>query len=185
MTTQNIPIDLKTILDKETTQSFLKSARALIQIIENVDISKEDFYPLAHTNLIDLYSAGHKLEIIDLKYSNEDSKFDELNYEFYQAQNIALFSKLGEDCIYWQVFEPIYDNENENKPVQGWLVDDFADIYRDLKTELNKIENIGTDEAIEDALWQLRFGFYHHWGIHCVNAIRALHYLWYDGKQAM
>jgi hypothetical protein len=71
----------------------------------------------------------------------------------------------------------------DKEPTQGWLVDDFADIYRDLKIELTKIEKIGTDEAVEDALWQLKWSFTNHWGQHCINALRALHYLWYDGKQ--
>jgi len=64
-------------------------------------------------------------------------------------------------------------------------VDDFADIYRDLKIELIKIEKIGTDEAVEDALWQIKWSFVHHWGQHCINALRYFHYLYYDGKQTL
>ena len=79
-----------------------------------------------------------------------------------------------------EIFDPT--DEKENEPTQGWLVDDVADIYADLKEELYKIEQIGTDEAIEDGLWQLKFGFTTHWGNHCVNAIRVLHYIYYDGK---
>ncbi|MDR2009754.1 MAG: DUF5063 domain-containing protein [Bacteroidales bacterium] len=183
MTTQQLSTDLKEILEKETTQTFLKSARQFIEIVENDKIDKEKFYNIAHTTLIDLYAAGHKLEIIDLKYSSSDSNFEDPSDNIFKAKNIELMSSLGQDCFYWEVFDPTYNKEN--KPTQGWLVDDFSDIYRDLKTELNKIDNITTDEAVEDALWQLRFGFYHHWGNHCINAIRALHYLWYDGKQAM
>ena len=100
-----------------------------------------------------------------------------------QRQNINLISSLGEDCIYWKVFDPTFEKENE--PIQGWLVDDFSDIYADLKEELFKIDEIGTNESIEDALWQLKSGFNQHWGNHCIDAMRALHYLWYDGKVAI
>lgn len=180
MTEPMLSKDLKEILEKETTQAFLKAARQFTEVVEDEKIDKEDFYKLAHIALVDLYAAGHRLEAIDLKYSNPDTNFKDLEEELFKAKNTNLISSLGQDCFYWEVFDPTYEKENE--PVQGWLVDDFADIYRDLKTELNKIYNIKSDEAIEDALWQLKFGFFHHWGNHCVDAMRALHYIQYDGK---
>jgi hypothetical protein len=110
-------------------------------------------------------------------------------------QNQALISTLGKDCFYWEVFDPTYTEQDngqpgqdwkikDKEPTQGWLVDDFSDIYRDLKIEFEKIK-IGTDEAIEDAFWQMKWSFINHWGHHCINALRYLHYLWYDGKLAM
>lgn len=67
----------------------------------------------------------------------------------------------------------------DKEPTQGWLIEDFSDIYRDLKIELNKIDTIATNEAVEDALWQLKWSFFNHWGNHCINAIRYLHYYCY------
>ena len=175
--------DLRVILEKESTQTFLKAARKFIEVVENEKIYKEKFYILAHSVLVDLYTSGHRLEVIELKYSDSNSNFENPSEELIISKNIGLISSLGQDCFYWEVFDPAYDKENE--PTQGWLVDDFTDIYKEMKTELHKIYNVKTDEAIEDALWQLRFGFNHHWGNHCIDAMRALHYLWYDGKQAM
>ena len=93
------------------------------------------------------------------------------------------------------MFNPSY-TEQEGQPglgwkisdkeaSQGWLVDDFFDIYRDLKIELSKIDTIATDEAIEDALWELKWGFFHHWGNHCINAMRYLHYWHFEGKKTL
>jgi chemotaxis signal transduction protein len=95
-------------------------------------------------------------------------------------QNANLIANLGEACFYWEVFDPTYKDENE--PTLGWLVDDLSDIYRDFKTEIHKIDHIASNEAIIDGLWSLKFGFTSHWGNHCINAIRALHYITYEGK---
>ena len=191
METDKLSNDIREFLGKTSTKTFLVVARQFIDLLETENLDKETFYRKAHVTLIDLYSSGHKLEEIDLKYSNADSDFGESNREFFKSKNVGLISKLGEDCFYWEVFDPTYFETKEansnltitdKEPTQGWLVDDFADIYKDLKIELIKIETIGTDEAIEDALWQLKWSFTNHWGQHCINALRALHYLWYDGK---
>lgn len=172
----------KAFLDKETTKGFLAIAESFVNIVENENISTEQFYKDSHQILLELYVAGHKLEQINLKYSNAETEFEERDTEFYKNQNELIISKLGMECFYWEVFDPNYSKEDE--PTQGWLVDDFADIYRDLKTELEKM-NIGTDESVEDALWQMKWSFLYHWGHHCINALRCLHYLPYDGKIAM
>jgi hypothetical protein len=123
------------------------------------------------------------LEPVEIKFSSEKSEFEGVEKESLKTMNKALIAKLGLDSYYWEVYDPTIGSDKE--PTQGWLVDDFADMYADLKNELHKIEHVRTDEAIEDALWQLKFGFTHHWGIHCVCAMRALHFLWYPGKEAM
>ena len=183
--TTNLSQDIQTFLQKESTKEFLKAAEKFIDIVEADNIQQEQFPLQAHRALVQLYSSGHNLEHIDLIYSSADSDFGKTDDEFFINKNRALISNLGKDCFYWEVFDPAYSAENgeimDNEPNQGWLVDDFADIYRDLKIELEKMK-IGTDEAIEDALWQMKFSFIHHWGNHCINAMRYLHYLWYDGK---
>jgi|GEM_PF-1407815 len=188
---QNLSTDLKGFLEKETTQTFLKSVRQFIELLENGSIDKGKFYSLAHTALIDLYAAGNKLERIGLKYSSAESNFD--RDTIFENRNIGLISELGVEAFYWEIFDPMYSEKDgepslgwtitDREATQGWLVDDFADIYRDLKIELLKIDKIGTNEAVEDALWQLKWGLTHHWGQHCINALRYFHYLHYDGKE--
>jgi hypothetical protein len=192
--TNSLSADIQTFLQKDSTKTFLKVAEQFIALIEADNISKEDFCRQAHTTLIDLYAAGHKLEIIELKYSSADSDFGKTDDEFFKNKNQTIISTLGEDAFYWEVFDPTYFEKDgtpgqgwqitDKEPTQGWLVDDFADIYRDLKIEIEKMK-IGTDEAIEDALWQMKFSSRNHWGQHCINAIRALHFLWYDEKNTL
>jgi hypothetical protein len=76
---------------------------------------------------------------------------------------------------YWDVFDPLKLEEND--PVYWQLPDDLADIYRDLKDNLNLFEA----GHIVEAVWEWRFSFRTHWGQHLLGAQRALHsYLQYE-----
>ena len=175
--------EITVLLNKKSTVDFLKAARQIVKLLENGDLNKETFYKESHKALSDLYQTALSLERVELIYSGSYSDFNEIDQDMLSQMNQNLISYLGKECFYWEVFDPAYDKEKE--PTQGWLVDDFSDIYADLKEELFKIDEIGTNESIEDALWQLKSGFNQHWGNHCIDAMRALHYLWYDGKVAI
>ena len=178
--TTTLSTDIQTFLQKDTTKNFLTTAQTFVDLLEKDDISKETFYRQANIVLADLYAAGQKLESIELKYSGADYECEKSDDELFIQKNINLISELGKDVFYWEIFDPTDSNDKE--PTQGWLVDDFADIYRDLKIGLEKIK-LNNDAAVEDAMFDFHFSFRHHWGNHCINALRALHYLWYDGKE--
>lgn len=180
---QNLTARTISLLNSKETQFFLTTARDFIRLIEDDGINKKEFYSQLHKKLTELYNAGLSLKPVDLVYSDENSEFEQISKEELKTKNINLIALLGKDSFYWEVFDPI--NEDNVEPSQGWLVDDVSDIYADLKEEINKIDRIATDESIEDGLWKLKFGFTTHWGNHCINAIRALHYLHYDGKKTV
>jgi hypothetical protein len=182
--------DIIQFLDLNTTRDFLIAANKFIDILEKKNITKDEFIKLSHIALIDLYATGQKLQEIKLKYSDADSDFDDK--ELFENKNNGLIDEFAEEAFYWEVFDPSYFELpkgpgagwtiTDKEPTQGWLVDDYGDIYKEVKTELAKIAKIGTNEAIEDAFWQLKFGFSHHWGNHCIDALRYLHYYWYNNK---
>ncbi len=179
--------EIKEFLNKDSTHNFLRAARSFVHLLENGELPLEKFYKESRASLANLYHTALQLEEVELVYSGPESEFDEIDKTKLAGKNKNLISNLGKACFYWEVFDPTYAEQDgkpesgweitDKEPSQGWLVDDFGDIYLDLKEELTKIDDIGTDEAIEDALWQLKFGFNTHWGIHCINAMRALHYL--------
>ena len=172
MPNEHLSMSLQEFLNKNTTQTFLTAARNFADLLEIENIEQKEFLTKAHMALIDLYSAGHKLEEIDIKDSESETYFN--REELFKNKNAALIEILGDNAYYSEVFNPLEKNENE--PMQGWLVDDFADIYRDIKIELEKIK-LGTSDAVEDALWQMKFSYNAHWGDHCISALRALHYM--------
>jgi hypothetical protein len=173
--------EIKELLNKKSSTDFLQAARLFVALLENFEISKEIFYKKAHKTLSQLYFTGLALESFEKKFLKPTIELNKMVSDIDVEQNTNLISMLGNDCYYWEVFNPSF-KENEGKPIRASLIDDFGDIYSDLKKELIKIDQIGTDEAIENAFWQLKFGFNQHWGNHCIDAIRALHYLLYDGK---
>jgi hypothetical protein len=77
---------------------------------------------------------------------------------------------LGRFRAYWYVPDPF----EEHQPVLGTLVDDLAGVYWDIKDGL-AFYNLMPDSNIEDAIWYWRFTFMNHWGLHLVDALRAIH----------
>jgi hypothetical protein len=182
--------DILDFLSKSTTTNFLIAANEFINVLENKELSKDKFIKSAHQALISLYSAAYNLEEIELKYSSSETLYND--DEIFENKNANLIEQLAEEAFYWEVFDPTYYEINgepisgwkitDKESSQGWLVDDFSEIYRDLKIELHKIYLLKTNESVEDGLWQLKFGFYNHWGNHAINALRYLHYFWYTDK---
>jgi hypothetical protein len=171
MTEEKLLTDIQEFLTKNTTQNFLSAASHFVELLELEIIDKEDFFKRAHTALIDLYMSGYKLEEIDLKIEKKELDFNKsISFE---NKNLKQISTLGYDTKYRKVFNPI--NKNVHESISGDIALDFEDIYYDLKTELEKMK-IGTNEAVEDALWQMKFSFTMHWGNHCIDALRAMHY---------
>jgi len=82
-----------------------------------------------------------------------------------------LKEKLGDWDLYWQVFDPIKNNE----AIRGSLADDIADIYRDLKAGL--VLSAAQQALPEDNIWEWRLLFYSHWGKHAIDALRTIHFL--------
>jgi hypothetical protein len=76
---------------------------------------------------------------------------------------------LGKDDVYWTV-DPFGPEEQEE--LVGSLADDLADIYRDVKEGL-ELAAMGASE--HEVLWQWRFNFWVHWGVHLVDALRISH----------
>lgn len=193
MTNPKLSPDIQEFLDRPTTAEFLDSARRFVALLESGLVDTAEFFKKSHAALVDLYAVGHKLEEIALTYSSADSDFDD--DKLFKDKPEFELPDLGEEAWYWKVFDPTYMEKDglpgqgwkitDKEPSQGWFVDDLTDIYRDLKIELNKIDKIATDEAIEDALWQLKWSFLNHWGFHCIDAMRYLHYLCYESKHVM
>ncbi len=172
---QKLSPEIKIFLEKETTKVFLHVAKKFIELLEDINIDNNLFYAEIYKTLVNLYSSGFFLEEIPLQFSGPHTNFDE--EKFFENKNQGRIAKLGINTFYQEVFDPYAYQENGDSDIcMGSLIDDFADIYKDLKTELTKIE-IDTDEAVEDALWQLKWSFNNHWGQYCISALRALHFL--------
>lgn len=162
--------DITAYLHTPSTVAFLNSAKQVIHLLETGADSNEDYIRKLRLVLSELYFSANSFRPANLGYA-DDADFD--RGELFKNSTTPDLTLLNID-FYWEVFEPI--GKINPEPVVGSLYDDLSDIYKDLKIELTKIEQIGTNEAIEDACWQLHFGFSTHWGHHCIDALRVLHY---------
>ncbi|MFK7907069.1 MAG: DUF5063 domain-containing protein [Chitinophagales bacterium] len=172
--------NLKALFFNEKIQSVLQSARQFCDLIDAARADKygqEDFIDLLHIRLVDLYNFSLHIPKIGefVKYKSEERKE-------VKAPDRALYEKLtqilGAYTDYSKSFDPIIIESDDNYS-QGWLVDDIADIYKDLNEVLELLDK-NTDESVQEGLWTLRFVFGAHWGTHTINAIRFLHFVRYE-----
>lgn len=90
--------------------------------------------------------------------------------------------KFGSANDYREVFdERAEEAETEGTVVSG-LAENMTDIYQDLKNFL-LLYQTGTDEVMNDALWECRLNFENYWGQKLVNALRAIHKFIYSGEE--
>ena len=83
----NISLDILAILQKPTTQAFIKAAEDFIKLVEDKEIAQEAFYKKANKALINLYLAGINLEEIPLISSGPDYKCVKTDEELFINEN--------------------------------------------------------------------------------------------------
>lgn len=81
----------------------------------------------------------------------------------------SLQDKLGPAALFYEYYDP-WDEKDHGVSM---LADDLADIYFDMKGGLLALE---AGAPAEDVLFEWRLGFQTHWGLHIVDALRAIHY---------
>ena len=161
----------KHVISTNEFQDFIKSCRQYCRLLET---SNSNVLVELQTLLLELYSNGLKLQTIDLD-SNVDfkEKLDDKEFEIVKSRSSEL---IGENQYYWTIFDPTENVFGNESPVMGDLLDDVMDIYKDLKYQL-MIFDLNTEESIENAVWGMKFDFWHHWNNHAIDAIRTIHYV--------
>jgi hypothetical protein len=67
-------------------------------------------------------------------------------------------------------------------PVVTSISENLADIYQDAKDFL-LLYQTGTDEVMNDAVWECRLNFETIWGLKLLNALREIHKFVYSGEE--
>ena len=93
---------------------------------------------------------------------------------------ILLREKFGTADDYLEVFDEKM-NESEG-PVVSSISENFADIYQDIKDFL-LLYQTGTNEVMNDAIWECRLNFETFWGQKLLNSMRAVHKFLYSGEE--
>ncbi len=94
--------------------------------------------------------------------------------------NETLKEKFGTADDYLEVFdEKMKESEG---PIVSYISENMADIYQDIKDFL-LLYQTGTDEVMNDAVWECRLNFETFWGQKLVNSMRAIHKFIYSGEE--
>ena len=139
-----------------TSNGFYKIAKRYCDLLESktkfeINDSRELLLLLS-----ELYNKALQLQEAE-PTTDTEIKIEHININFEERDT------------YWEIHNPYECDE----PVCGSLSDDFADIYKDLKTGIFLYEQ----NLFSDALWYWHLMFKSHWSYHLADALRALNQL--------
>jgi hypothetical protein len=153
------------------------------QIVElRSSLDRTSFARRIYLSLSELLAEGARLPLVLLSDGDDDDDdFDVPTFEEIKAEVDAsaparfevyksVQEKLGDWDPYSLVFDPVADTE----AIRASLAVDIADIYQDLKKELA----CGVaDLPAKEQVFEWKMGFCTHWGLHVVDALKALHFI--------
>ena len=154
---------------------FVTVANEFCKFLEtSEEFTLTKFVDTAHKVLPFLYLKATLLPVVEESYEEFNEKF--VTEEDYNLIHNSLLDKFGEFNTYDEIYDPLRQENDE--PAQLSLAENFADIYQDLKDFLMQYRN-GTNEIMQNAVWECRQSFEQYWGQRMVNALRVLHHLKY------
>jgi hypothetical protein len=158
---------------------FVQAARAYCDLVECPNSDTELWVKGLLQSVSQLYSSVLQLPDLDVEEFDKVPDIFDIDHGGWQGIWNRIGNLLGEARWYWAYFDPTEPLDSEEKPLVGDLADDLADIYLDIKPGLAAWDT-GIDEYVPEILWDWKeICFDSHWGLHAVDALRALHRLVY------
>lgn len=164
------------IVYSEKVTEFVAVSGEYCKFVENTTrFSKRDFLNKARKLLPLLYLKVSLLPKFESVFDDENEKFvSEEEWEFIHQ---SVKKKMGFHDEYREVFDPLTHEQVEQSIAS--IADNFADIYQDIKNFIS-LYNIGTEEIMNDALWECQVNFEQFWGQKLVNAHKAIHAVYFS-----
>ena len=113
---------------------------------------------------------GSLLPKLESVFDDENEKF--VTEEEWDFIHDSVQKKLGFHDDYREVFDPLAHEQVEQSIAS--ISDNLADIYQDLKNFIT-LYNVGTEEIMNDALWECQLSFEELWGQRLLNALKVIH----------
>jgi hypothetical protein len=165
-------------MEKEETQKiysaevidFIKTANDFCNLTGNVvALKRSELLKELQQLLPLLYFRAFNLPQVESILEEGNEKF--VTEAEYEAMNSSLALKFGYLDEYPEVIDP---EEYYDSPVTCLLSEDVADIYQELKDFLTLFQ-VGTEEMMNDAIWETGMNFNNYWGQKLLNALRTIH----------
>jgi hypothetical protein len=142
------------------------------------DMNGDEILKILQRILPFLYIKASFLPALEPYFEDGNEKFV-TESDWFRIHDV-LRSKFGTADDYLEVFdEKMKESEG---PVISSLSENMADIYQDLKDFL-LLYQTGTQEVMNDAVWECRQNFENYWGQRLTNALRAIHKFIYSGEE--
>jgi len=165
------------MLSNQNITDFVTVLSEFCIFVENTNrFSKKDFLGKAIKLLPMLYIKASFLPKLESIFDDENEKF--VSEEDWNFIHDAVKSKLGYHDEYPDVFDPLTHEQLEQSTAS--VADNIADIYQDLKNFIS-LYNIGTEEIMNDALWECQMNFEEFWGQRLLSALKAIHMVYFSG----
>ncbi len=158
---------------------FVTVAKEFCVFVENVkDEIKFDFIDKSQKLLSLLYVKASLIPDVNETFEDYTEKFVSENDWNNIQQQVA--EKLGSHELFLDVLEPIVQYSDDTVSVS--LSEIFADIYQDLMNFLT-LYRIGTNEQMNDAVWECKNNFEQYWGPRLLSGLTAIHSILYSNEE--
>jgi hypothetical protein len=156
--------------DIQVVEDFAATASEFCELVDRyADYTVPEFIRALDRALTELLYRGSLLTWPDCRSNRAESA---VTLEAEMERSAALNDFLGDRTGYSFVFDPADPDDHE--AITFSVGTDLAEIYRDLKTRRMR----GPGGRIRAAVvWDWRFGFESHWGLHALDALKVVHAL--------
>lgn len=118
-----------------------------------------------------LYMKATLLPQTKLLYDDGNEKF--VTEEDWQRVRNHLLAIVGKYDSYLELIEE--ESETDEAKVSS-ISENLADLYQDLK-DYSSLFQIGAEEIMNDALWEVKHNFQRYWGIKVLSTLSTIHKL--------
>lgn len=125
-----------------------------------------------------LYLKASLLPELEPFFEDANEKF--VTEDDWNRINEILKERFGSADEYLEL--PGKEPEAAEVPVVASIAENMSDIYQDIKDFL-LLYQTGTEEVMNDAVWECRMNFENIWGQKLVNTLRAIHRFIYSGEE--
>jgi hypothetical protein len=165
----------KTVYSRGVVE-FVAVANEFCKYIERTDELKgDDLLKILQRILPLMYLKASLLPVLQPYFEDGNEKFVTENQ--WERINNLLSQKFGTANEYLDIFD--IQAADAESAVPTSISENMADIYQDIKDFL-LLYQTGSDEVMNDAIWECKLNFESHWGQKLVNALRAIHSSIYD-----
>ncbi|MFO7791344.1 MAG: DUF5063 domain-containing protein [Bacteroidota bacterium] len=159
--------------EKQHIIEFVKASKEMVELIESAPgMNPEDFVLTCQQKLPLLYAMASKLPHLENELQDDIENY--VTPEHYGFVKDSLKEKLGDFDTTIHLEDNFLMNTEDYFHVE--LSELFADIYQDIGNFMAQYRD-GDDQVRNDAVWECKYNFEHHWGLRTLVLAEHLHRL--------